>query len=154
MRPAFLLLAALAASGASAAPTVRAEDAPEAAIEQRLRDWTEAFNSGRADGVCDLFSHALVAYYRGQPEKRYGPLCDALREAVAKDGPRTFRYVPEIEEILVSGDLATVSLLWHLTVRDRATGTETRSTDRGLDVFRREADGAWRIVRYIGYETP
>jgi steroid delta-isomerase len=39
-----------------------------------------------------------------------------------------------------------------LTVRQKDTGREITSVEPGLDVFRREGDGRWRIVRYVAYE--
>jgi hypothetical protein len=31
---------------------------------------------------------------------------------------------------------------------------ETTSVEPGIDVFRRQSDGSWKISRYIGYESP
>jgi ketosteroid isomerase-like protein len=31
---------------------------------------------------------------------------------------------------------------------------ETTSVEPGIDIFRRQADGSWKISRYIGYESP
>jgi steroid delta-isomerase len=52
----------------------------------------------------------------------------------------------------VWGDTAVVRLDWTLTVRPRDGGGESVSLEPGLDVFRREGDGRWRIVRYMAYE--
>ena len=49
------------------------------------------------------------------------------------------------------GDAAVVRLTWTLTIRPK-DGGEVTSVEPGLDVFRRERDGRWRIVRYIAYE--
>lgn len=128
-------------------------DADAAAIRAALEAWTVDFNAGRADRVCDLFAPDLVANYQGQPEKRFATLCPAL-QADLREGRFRYRYEMELHEILVSGDIAAVRLTWHLTVTDPATGVRENSSDRGLDVFRREPDGRWRIARYIGYPDP
>lgn len=122
-----------------------------AAIEQRLRQWTEDFNAGRSQAVCDLFAPNLIANYRGQPEKNFDALCSGLRQTLTT-GQRDYRYALELNEIIVSGDMAVVRLIWHLTVTDKKTGATTTSSDRGIDVFRLQPDGRWRIVRYIAYE--
>lgn len=46
--------------------------------------------------------------------------------------------------------MAMVRLTWTATV---VTPDGRRQTDEelGLDVFARQADGAWKIVRYIAY---
>ena len=128
----------------------RAAD-PAQAIEQRLRQWTEDFNAGRVDRLCDLFAPDLIANYRGQPEKSFDSLCTALREDITS-GPRSFHYALELNEIMVSGDMAMVRLIWHLTVTDRETGRTFETADRGIDIFRLQPDGEWRIARYIAYE--
>ena len=53
---------------------------------------------------------------------------------------------------MVSGDLAVVRLIWHLSVTDKQTGATETSSDRGIDIFRRQPDGQWRISRFIAYE--
>jgi steroid delta-isomerase len=45
-----------------------------------------------------------------------------------------------------------VRLTWTLTVRQKDSGRAVTSLEPGLDVFRRQSDGRWRIIRYIGYE--
>ena len=132
-------------------PAVSADDAARA-IEQRLMDWTEAFNEGRIEEACDLFAPELIANYQGVPERSYQSQCDDLKAAFAKEYLE-FRYRLELEEIILSGDLAVVRLIWHLTVTDKATGETEVSADRGLDVFKLQPDGKWRIIRYIGFLT-
>ena len=122
-----------------------------AAVEQQLRQWTEDFNAGRVEVVCDLFAPDLIANYRGQPEMSFDSLCSALQRALTA-GPRDYHYALELDEIMVSGDMAVVRLIWHLTVTDKETGATATSSDRGIDVFRRQPDGQWRIARYIAYE--
>lgn len=44
-------------------------------------------------------------------------------------------------------------LIWTLEVAgDR--GPPERSRDQGLDVFRRQPDGRWRIARFTAYPLP
>jgi ketosteroid isomerase-like protein len=50
--------------------------------------------------------------------------------------------------VIVDRDMAIVRLTWTLTV----TPGDIMSIEPGLDVFRREADGRWRIIRYMAYE--
>jgi steroid delta-isomerase len=57
----------------------------------------------------------------------------------------------DIKEILVFGDVAVVRLVWTLTIEEK-DGREIKSVEPGMDVFRRQADGSWKIVRYMAYE--
>ncbi len=49
------------------------------------------------------------------------------------------------------GDVAVVRLVWTLTITEK-DGREIKSVEPGMDVFRQQADGSWKIVRYMAYE--
>ena len=126
------------------------DDASRKEITDALTQWTADFNAGRADKTCELFSRELRADYRGQPERGYDGQCDLLKQSLS-DSTRTFSYALAIKEILVWNDVAVVRLTWTLTIRPRA-GSDIMAIETGLDVFRRESDGRWRIIRYMAYE--
>jgi steroid delta-isomerase len=141
-----LVLAAVA-SPASAQPVV-----PETAIRETLQKWTADFNARDSSHICDLFAPDLRYDYRGFPERDYETLCSVLRRSL-RDTTKTFAYALDIREIIVSGDLAVVRLVWTLKVSSGGAATiETK--EPGLDVFRRQPDGSWKIVRYVAYEAP
>ncbi len=116
-------------------------------IRARLHQWTEDFNAGRIEPVCDLFSKELISTVRGQGDKDYETRCDILTRSLA-DPARSFHYEVDIHEVIVSGDLAVVRLTWTLFV----TPMNVTAVEPGMDVFRKEADGQWRIIRYLSYE--
>src|SRR3954470_12108973 len=133
---------------AATIPPARADDdSSRADIAAALTQWTTDFNAGRADKVCDLFARDLRAEFRGQPERGYDVQCGLLQRSLA-DGARAFSYAPAVKEILVWGDVAVVRLTWTLTIRQKDTGREVTSLEPGFDVFRRQSDGRWRIIRY------
>ena len=139
---------------AVASAAMAQSDTPaQAAIRRALMQWMEDFNAGRADRVCALFAPDLIAQYRGQPERGYEQLCELLKRSLA-DRSKSYRYALAIKEILVEGDLAAVRLTWTLQVRGKNAASETSSEEPGLDIFRRQADGSWKISRYIAYESP
>lgn len=143
-----LLLTAVS-TPASAQPA----DAAETAIRTALAQWTIDFNARDASRICDLFAKDLRYDYRGFPERGYEALCGLLHKSLA-DRTKQFVYSLDIREIIVSGDLAVVRLIWTLEVTIPGTANVVRSKEPGLDVFRRQTDGRWRIVRYIAYEAP
>ena len=62
------------------------------------------------------------------------------------DPAKQFAYeAPDIREVLVDGDLATVRLIWTLTIRDTSGKVLDTVEENGVDVFRRQADGSWKI---------
>jgi ketosteroid isomerase-like protein len=143
----FVALATLPAAAQSAST----QSSPEAEIRTAFAQWTDDFNARRADKVCDLFARSLIANYRGVPERGYDRQCQILNEALTADD-RSFHYALTIKEILVFGEVAVARIVWTLTIRETATGKETVVIEPGLDVFRKDADGKWRIFRYIAYD--
>lgn len=137
---------------ASAAAAQSAESA-QAQIRGALQRWTADFNAGQSDAVCGLFASDLISNYQGQPERNFDALCKLLHSSLA-DADRKYSYSLDIKEILVSGDLAVVRLVWTLKIENRSDPSRTETViDRGLDVFRRQPDGSWKIARYLGYAS-
>jgi steroid delta-isomerase len=50
--------------------------------------------------------------------------------------------------------MAIVRLVWTSTLSQAGSTQVTETKEPGLDVFRRQPDGAWRISRYMAYEAP
>ncbi len=136
------------------APPVGATAAEHAEEEIRaaLAKWTQDFNAGNADTVCSLFSPELRYDFRGYPERGYADICARLKRSLADTGKR-YTYALDIREILVSGDIAVVRLVWTLTVA-LGNGQTVTSVEPGMDIFRRAPDGSWKIIRYLAFEAP
>lgn len=126
------------------------EENPETAIRDALASWTSAFNQGRPEEVCGLFAPELRYDYRGFHERDFDDICARLKRSLA-DTSRKYTYGLDIKEVLVSGDLAVVRLSWHLTVTE-AGGKKMRTVEPGMDVFARQPNGSWKIIRYLSYE--
>jgi len=148
--PGAVIAIALLAGGTPQPAAAQGDQAAEAAIRETLTQWTADFNARRADKVCDLFAPDLVAQFRGQPETSYAGLCDQLTRSLT-DRDKSYHYSLAIKEILVSGDLAVVRLVWTLKV-ERPGAPAVTTEETGMDIFRRQPDGRWRIVRFIGYD--
>ncbi len=141
-------VAALAVMVTLAGPVAADAGSDEAAIRARLSGWAEAFNRRDADTVCELFAEDLISVVPDAPDAGKAAVCDRLARLLARDD-RSFAYAVEIDEVLVWGDHAAVRLDWTLTV---AAGGETSSSlERGIDLFRRDPDGVWRIMRFIAF---
>jgi ketosteroid isomerase-like protein len=151
MRAAAAALALLACLTSPAAAQSTARPSAEADIRAAFAQWTDDFNARRADRVCDLFARNLISNYRGTPERGYARQCQILNEALT-GSERRYHYALTIKEILVFGEIAIARIVWTLTIRETATGKETTVIEPGLDVFRKDADGKWRIFRYIAYD--
>jgi len=47
-----------------------------------------------------------------------------------------------------------VRLVWMLTVKRQGDLAGAITKEPGLDIFRRQPDGSWKISRYMAYESP
>ena len=121
----------------------------EDAIRTSLEKWQLAFNERDETHVCDIFAADLVANYQGAPQRDYASLCRLLQNAV-QDPDSEYRYSLNIDEILVYGETAVVRLVWTLESKQ---GGEPPATvkESAVDIFRRQADGSWKISRYLAY---
>jgi steroid delta-isomerase len=143
------LILVLTLTLAPSAPAA-AEDDAQAAIRDALLQWTADFNARRADKVCDLFEPGLIYDFQGLPEQRFDDICPRLKRALGDD-TRSWTYAqPDMKEILVFADMAVVRLTWTSTVAGGAEG-EVKSVEPGMDIFRRQSDGSWKIMRYMAY---
>ncbi len=142
--------ALLFASLADVAPAGANDAAARAQISAALEQWRLDFNARRAENICALFAPELRYDFQGLPEQNYEQLCMRLRAALA-DETKTFQYDLNIKEIIVSGSLAVVRLTWTSTLTAADGKVITKEDEPGLDVFRQQDDGSWKIIRYIAY---
>lgn len=134
----------------AAAPALADPVADEAAIRQRLADWTAAFNARDAAGACDLFAADLRYDLPDLADGTQATMCGNLARVLAREDVRLAYGPPAIHEVIVSGDLAVVRLTWTLTAT--AGGEAEVTTEAGLDVFRRQPDGRWSIARFMSFD--
>lgn len=88
--------------------------------------------------------------FRGHPTRDHKAVCGLLTKSLT-DPSRVYSYALDIREILAFNDVAVVRLVWTLTIKEK-DGGEIKSVEPGMDVFQRQADGTWKIVRYMAYE--
>ena len=87
------------------------------------------------------------------PERNYNAMCEALHRTLG-DRSKTLTYSFDIKEIIVSGDMAIVRLVWTSKLSQSGSAQVIETREPGLAVFRRQSDGTWRISRYMAYEAP
>ena len=148
------LVCGLAATAACSSDTADSRDpaSDKAAIEQVLEQWPTDFNAKNEPATCGLFAKDTIVVFPDSADRDYDATCAQFRQVFSNPN-RVFSYAaPDIKEILVDGDLATVQLIWTLTVRDSTGAVLETSREDGVDVFRRQSDGSWKI--YISHAFP
>jgi uncharacterized protein (TIGR02246 family) len=146
------LLAAAALSAHQPARAAESTPAAEAEIRAALERWQAAFNDRDEQQVCDLFAPDLAANYEGQRQRDYSSLCQLLQTTL-QDRDRTYHYSLKINQILVYGETAVVRLVWTLEI-DNTEDRKEIIDEPAVDIFRRQADGSWKISRYLAYSPP
>jgi ketosteroid isomerase-like protein len=132
---------ALAVGGEHGAAVIRAE----------LEAWTQAFNARQADKTCGIFSEELRYKFGEIRDRGYNDICAALHRSLGDETHRS-HYTLDLREILVYGDIAIVRLIW--TLDESKGGSNVRSLEPGMDIFQRQKDGSWKIIRYLAYTSP
>ncbi|QYD68228.1 hypothetical protein KZJ38_18475 [Paraburkholderia edwinii] len=145
----FAMTAIAFAAFSSVASAKTVDEDPAAIIRNALEQWRDDFNARRAAHICDLFAPDLRYDFQGLPEQTYPLLCDRLHRALANTA-QSIHYGLAIKEIIVSNHLAIVRLTWISTETDKR-GKHVTHDETGLDVFGRQPDGSWKIIRYIAY---
>jgi ketosteroid isomerase-like protein len=160
-----LALAAQACSGATNARTAAATDgttgdsaakpcgatdvaAVRRAIEAAYAGADEALRRGDPEALWALY--AEDALYMWDNQRMWRGKAEARREAPKALGDLSFTDMQEtIDDLMVCGDLAVVAGRFAFTMR-RASGETFKLTGKNLVVWRRQPDGAWKIVRNLG----
>lgn len=113
----------------------------------------EAFNAIDPDAIIAPYARDVILSYPGVPDMDY----DTLAKSYA--GLRTRKDVvektsPTIEEVLVSGDLGVIRVMWTTHTTEVATGRQSTRQMKDLQVWRRESDGAWKFIRGMHFRIP
>lgn len=116
-----------------------------AAIESALRQWPKDFNEENLPAVCGLFADDVILSALNSPDRDHHAFCNQMQTLFADPAKRYSYAEPKINEVLVDGDLATVRLIWTLTITDASGKVLEKSQEDGVDVFQRQPDGSWKI---------
>jgi len=128
----------------------QSDDSAQSRIRAALETWMAEFNAGDSRKVCGLFAPDLIADYQGQPQRDYHALCKLLRGSLS-DRQRKFHYSLDTKEILVSGSLGVVRLVWSLKTYPKDRSEVQTTIEPGIDIFRLQPDGSWKICRFMAY---
>jgi uncharacterized protein (TIGR02246 family) len=139
------------APAAAAAPVDAA--ALKDAIQAREKEWSAAFLAGNAAGVAALYTEDGASvqpsgdWSRGragiskQMQTEFDTLTATAREDIA-------------EEVIPAGDYALEIGHYSYQGTNKAKRTPISGAGRYMVLWRKDADGAWRLHRDIGSDAP
>jgi uncharacterized protein (TIGR02246 family) len=153
MKNALVRLAAFAIVLLVSSVPARAVDEGATAVRAELDAWTLAYNARQADKICGIFSEDLRYKFGEIQDRGYNDVCTALHRLLADKTHRS-RYTLDLREILVYGDIAVVRLIWALDESKAGSNVTVRTLEPGMDIFQRQKDGSWKIIRYLAYTSP
>jgi uncharacterized protein (TIGR02246 family) len=143
-------LAGLLPEGAVASPARKPDARDE--IAQVVSAWAEAYRAGDARSLAGLYSEDAVSVVgrAGQHSGRAAIL------AAAKKNMDDFAFTAmlDVSEVELAGNTAWAAGELRLNAKSRKGGAPLENTGRYLAVFKRGADGRWRIHRDMHYRQP
>jgi uncharacterized protein (TIGR02246 family) len=124
--------------------------AARAMIDTLRSEFVRAFAVGDVDRLLALYDDEYVDMSVGVATRGRADMGDAFVETFSVyDGRLTIRT----EEVLVNGDWAIERGTFTIHLTERASGAESESRRRYLEVLVRR-DGGWRIFRDLDNELP
>jgi uncharacterized protein (TIGR02246 family) len=127
-------------------------DKDEQAIRNLVETWLRATREGDVDTVLSLMTPDVIFLVPGQPpmQGRDG-FGDALRAVLGK---QSIESTSEIEEIVVSGDIAYCRTRLKVMVTSKHNQTPMERSGHTLSILRRTEDGKWLLARDANLVVP
>jgi uncharacterized protein (TIGR02246 family) len=150
-----MILAAFAIAVSAQTPrpkeTAPAQEKDVEAVRAAIVAMGEAFNAKNPEALMALHTKDVILTDPGIPDQNYAALAKSYGELAKLKPGITVTTSPTIEEILASGDLAVVRVIW-TTVETKNSRKSTRFM-KGLQIWRRESDGSWKFARGMNFRT-
>jgi uncharacterized protein (TIGR02246 family) len=118
----------------------------ERSIHTLLARYEQSLNGADADAIAGLYATDGIFMPQGFPTAAGRPAVLGSYRSIFSAITLSIRF--EIDEVRVSGKLATAITRSNGSVRVNATGESAPESNRELFVFAEE-DGEWRIARYM-----
>ena len=120
----------------------------EAQIRKALADWVAATNRRDDTAANTIWAQNVVGWFPKAPE-----FSNSAAFAVAgipeQKGASYSTYELKIEEVAVSGSIAAVHDVWTETKHFNGSSVTVRRIIRGSELWRKQGDGKWKIVRWV-----
>ncbi|HEY8560811.1 MAG TPA: DUF4440 domain-containing protein [Pyrinomonadaceae bacterium] len=152
--PATLVLAAPAKSKRdkikrNGKPPNEAKDV--AAVEAALERLAAAYNRRDLKGTMSLYAADALLSREGGADADREESRRAYSERFKNAPPFPARISYRIEELQISGEFAFARLSWLV---ERSSDRKILSRSRDLEIWRRQKNGNWKLVRGIGFYLP
>ncbi|MCA1817154.1 MAG: DUF4440 domain-containing protein [Acidobacteria bacterium] len=120
----------------------------EAQIRKALADWVEATNRGDDAAANSIWADKMIGWFPRAPEFGLSGAFAAAGLPEKKEGMRS-TYELKIDEVVVSGSVASVYDIWTETAHFDGSPVTVGRVIRGNELWRRQPDGKWKIARFV-----
>jgi ketosteroid isomerase-like protein len=121
-------------------------DQAEAEVRASFYDWNEAVMHKDLDKTMAIFSQSLHFQFQGSSDFGFARLHEIYASNFSRENAPVWH--PIVENVIASPDMVTLFNEWKLIP---AGGGDPIAEYRGVDVFQREADCAWRVTASLNY---
>lgn len=149
-----MVAATASAQDARTGDAAAAHERDVAALRNAILRSSEAFNASDPVAIMSQYARDIVLSYPGIPDMGYDALVKAYAEMTAPKPGVKVKTSPEIEEILVSGDLGVIRITWTTITTETNPPREWTRHMKDLQVWRRESDGTWKFARGMHFRIP
>ena len=149
MKRLFMLISFLCCLGCQQGEEVASGDveADIQAIRDSIMELEAAVNAGDTDRLMPLSTNDIVVIRPNEPAL-IGKEANRRRNQQEFD-EFALQEVYEIKNIDVSGDLAVAHFTWSTTATIKASGKTVNPKGNWIMVYKRQPDGAWKIIYSI-----
>ncbi len=130
-------------------------DQDKQAIETAINDFIIAYNAGDVPRLMQVYSDNYVEMSEGDPTMSG---VEGKRKTAERIGGVLAQHRGYLEvfteEIEMAGDLAYDRGTLCVTLTHKTTGKVFSFERRFLEVWRKESDGAWRVIRVMDNAVP
>lgn len=146
-RPALAAVALATLALGSPAQARQTASADEAAVRAAVADLARAFTHADGRSAEALVSADLKLIHPRRGEVDHDAFALSLSGLSIPEGGLT--VTAQIESVVLEGNLAAVMITWITETASRQGPSE-----KDLEVWRRETDGRWRLLRGASYPLP
>lgn len=148
MRKLLVLIALLLAAPAFAHPVAT----DRTSILQHGSEWSRLYESGDVDAMRDLYEADAWLMTHGAPAKKgVDAILAYLKSAKASAGTVAFDISPE--QVIIDGDYGFLISKYWMDIKP-AKGSAVTQAGRSMLIYKKGADGKWRIWRDIDNQAP
>ena len=147
-----VVISAGCAPTGTAAPSAADVSAARSVIEATNAKFVEAMKKGDAATVAAIYADDAVLMLTGEPVMRGGPaILEGLKGMLATATITDFTV--NTSDVMLAGDLAIETGTAAMTTKMK-DGPEEKNQLKYLTVWKRQADGGWKIIRDIDSPGP